>query len=271
MKIRMARTYCVFSRPLNSIHYIIGGMKMMKKLIALILVLAMVFCMAACGSSGSEEAETEAESNPEEAVSGGWEMASNDAAALPEEVQKAFDSATEKLDGNDLKPVAYVASQVVAGMNYMILCESTPVTADPQPKYQMAVIYADLEGNAELTSIVDFDYVSYTDGDDQTQQEILAGGWNAAEDAVGSEIPEEVLAAYDKAAETVDWVWDKVEPLAYLGSQIVAGTNYALICKGESSDEKAASIMVLTVYEDLEGKAEVTNIYSLDLTQYTGE
>lgn len=272
MKIWMARTYCMFSRPLNSIHYIIGGMIMMKKFIAVILMLAMVFCMAACSSSGSDETETDVENGPEEAVSGGWEMASNDAAALPEDVQKAFDGATEKLTGNELKPVAYVANQVVAGMNYMILCEGTPATADPKPVYQMAVIYADLEGNAEMTSIVDFDYVSFTEGDDQEEQEMLAGGWSAAEDAAGSEIPEEVLAAYEKATDTVDWTWSKVEPLAYLGSQLVAGTNYALLCKGEpSSDEKAGSIMVLTVYEDLEGNAEITNIHVLDLTEFSGQ
>ena len=244
---------------------------MIRKTIAVMLMIVMAACLAACGGSGPDEPDTNTE-KAEEAVSGGWEMTSNDAAELPEDVQKAFDKASEKLTGNDLKPVAYVAGQVVAGMNYMILCESAPVTDDPAPKYQMAVIYADLEGNAEITSLKDFDYVAFTEGDDQSEQEMLSGGWSAAEDAAGSEIPEDAAAAYKKATENIDWVWEKVEPLACLGTQLVAGTNYALLCKGESSsDEKADSIMVLTVYEDLDGNAEVTNIKVLDLSGFSGQ
>ena len=139
---------------------------MIKKILVLGLTFAMIFAMTACGSSGTaEEGGNEEGTETEEPMSGGWELAENDAAELPEEVQTAFDKAVANLEGNELKPVAYMAQQVVAGMNYMILCESTLVTAEPVTSYQVAVIYADLQGNAEVTQINDFDLAAYTEGE----------------------------------------------------------------------------------------------------------
>lgn len=71
---------------------------------------------------------------------------------------------------------------------------------------------------------------------------------------------------------SVDWIWSKVSPLAYLGSQVVAVNNYALICKGESaSEERADSMMIVTIYEDLDRKSELSNIHLLDLADFTDQ
>ena len=54
---------------------------------------------------------------------GGEEYFTQEAkAALPNDVAKAFSKAVEGFTGSTLEPVAYLGSQVVAGMNYMILC-----------------------------------------------------------------------------------------------------------------------------------------------------
>ena len=246
-------------------------MKNIRKALSIIFIGILVICAAAC-SNGSGTDKAEKSEKPEEAVSGGWELNKDgEPAKLPEAVDKAFSKATEDLEGSDLKPAAYIGSQVVAGSNYMILCRSTSVTDDPVTKLQMAVVYADLEGGAKLTYLEDFDVTKYTEGEGAQESEMLAGGWFVPEDACGSDIPDEASAAYEKASESVDWKWSKVSPLAYLGSQVVAGTNYALLCKAEMSDGSPACILVVTVYEDLEGKAEITNICGLDLKEFSGQ
>jgi hypothetical protein len=83
---------------------------------------------------------------------------------------------------------------------------------------------------------------------------------------------EDINEKYESATASVDWIWSKVSPLAYLGSQVVAGNNYALICKGESSsEERADSMMIVTIYEDPDGKSELSNIHLLDLADFTDQ
>ena len=44
-----------------------------------------------------------------------------------------------------------IGSQVVAGMNYCLLCKVTAVAPDAKPQYRLVYIYEDLNGNAEIT------------------------------------------------------------------------------------------------------------------------
>lgn len=246
-----------------------GGMIMMKKLLVLLIALTMIITFAACGSDKqTEEAETATDVEAAESLDGGWEFTDHEAAALPEEVRTAFDKAVEQFTGSELKPVAYIASQVVAGTNHMILCQAETTTEEPVKSYQMAVVYADLEGNAELTSIKDFDLTAYTGGNNaEISADQLAGGWSVPEDAIGSEIPEDAQAAFNKAAE--QFTGSDIEPLALLGTQVVAGTNYAFICKSTlTTQEPVSGIQIVTVYADLEGNAEITNISTLDPAEF---
>ena len=65
---------------------------MFRKLSVLLLSLFMIAMITACGSS-NESAQTDesAEMSAEESVSGGWDLFDNEANALPEDVQTAFD------------------------------------------------------------------------------------------------------------------------------------------------------------------------------------
>ena len=257
----------------------------MKRLVAFIMVFLMITGLAACKSNKAEQVESEepidyeeqagneeqAESNQEAEESsgklvGGWEISDVGEAELPESVKSAFEKATESLTGNDLVPVAYIGQQVVAGKNHMILCRSTPVTQDPVSKYQVIVIYEDLEGNAEISSFTDFDIASFTDGEGaENAGETLEGGWYVPEDYTSNELPAEAKAAYDKAMEVFTGTV-VVAPMTLLGTQVVAGTNYAVLCHtAMGTPDAAGSIAVLTIYEDLDGNAEVTNMCTLDL------
>lgn len=59
---------------------------------------------------------------------GSWEYAQMKACKLPTEVSKAFEEATREVKGVAYIPVLYVASQLAAGMNYMIICKSLTLT-----------------------------------------------------------------------------------------------------------------------------------------------
>ena len=54
----------------------------------------------------------------------------------------------------------------------------------------------------------------------------LCGGWPPSEDPA---VTEELKALFDKGTETLTGV--SYLPVAYLGSQVVAGTNHAFLCK----------------------------------------
>ena len=74
---------------------------------------------------------------------------------MTEDVQAAFDKAMESLLGVDYEPVEVIGSQVVAGMNYKILCRSTVVAPGAQSGYSLVTIYNALDGHAEVLEITD--------------------------------------------------------------------------------------------------------------------
>ena len=242
---------------------------MLKKVSILLISITMILFVSACGTSEqNSESDTTNESNNAEAVTGGWEMHDNEASVLPENVQTAFDKAVEIFTGSELKPVAYVASQVVAGTNYMILCEATTTTETPAISYQMVIVYSDTDGNAEIKQIKEFDLAAYTEGEgSEISNEKLAGGWEIAEDRSSVVIPQEAKDAFDKATENLDG--NELEPMALLGTQVVNGTNYAFLCFSTlQTEETINGVQVVTVNADTDGNAGISNICTVDPAEF---
>lgn len=125
----------------------------MKQLILMILALAMLLSMAACGQKSKQTAETV--QRAEETLAGGWTHPED--TAITDEARAAFDKALEGFTGVAYEPVALIGTQVVAGMNYCFLCKATTVYPGAQPREALVYIYADLQGNAEITDIVNLD------------------------------------------------------------------------------------------------------------------
>lgn len=89
-----------------------------------------------------------------EGLLGGWTYYSeNNAAELPKDLQAAFDGALEGLLGAKYTPVAYIGSQVVAGLNHAFLCSATPVTENPTTELVVIKVYAALDGTYTVNSI----------------------------------------------------------------------------------------------------------------------
>ncbi len=73
---------------------------------------ALVLSVALIGCKGLAKPEDVPAS---EALLGGWEVAEQEAGDLPEDAQKAFDAAKDKLSDGEYTPVSLLATQVVAG------------------------------------------------------------------------------------------------------------------------------------------------------------
>ena len=86
-------------------------------------------------------------------AAGGWKLVPHEAEELPEDAQAAFNKAVEKLDGAEYTPVSLMATQLVSGMNYCILCQVTPVVPRAETEWALVYIYADLHGNAEVMNV----------------------------------------------------------------------------------------------------------------------
>ncbi|MBR3130106.1 MAG: bifunctional metallophosphatase/5'-nucleotidase, partial [Clostridia bacterium] len=134
---------------------------------------------------------------------GGWTLHKEEAAyVLPEAAQAAFDKALAENEEFTAKPIALLGQQVVAGMNYAVLAEVTPLIegGDIVSTLQVLIIYADLQGNATLTDVLPFDLGTLSEGEYAALPDpTLAGGWAVPEEFEAATLPEDVQAAFDKA------------------------------------------------------------------------
>lgn len=92
----------------------------------------------------------------------------------------------------------------------------------------------------------------------------LLGGWSLAPD-LSISLTEEDQARFDKALEGLTGMG--YEPVAVLATQLVAGKNYAYLCKATPVSSKGIPHWVVAVvYEDLQGEATLSNVAEIDLT-----
>ena len=94
---------------------------------------------------------------------GGWDLSGD--LALTDEAQAAFDKATEGLLGVNYTPLALLGTQLVSGTNYCLLCEAAVVYPGAQPYYALVYVYADLQGAAEISTIVPLDIAELSEAE----------------------------------------------------------------------------------------------------------
>ena len=88
----------------------------------------------------------------------------------------------------------------------------------------------------------------------------LAGGWQAAEDPT---VTEDMEAMLSTALEDYEAGPAVCIPVTYLGSQVVAGTNHAILCTTDEDGAGNAWVIVF-LYENLQGETTVMNIAPFD-------
>ena len=216
----------------------------MKKLLALILAALLGASLAFCLTSCDDEEKTDNGKSGDEIV-GGW--SSPDSVKLTDEATNALKKATEKLAGGTYEPIALLGTQVVAGTNYRILCTFTPATEGADASYTIVTVYEDLEGNAEITEILN------SNAKVNVTAEVIDGGWVAPETP---DVTEEAGKALQAAVSQM--VGAQYNPLALIGTQVVAGTNYCLLCEITPVVENPEShYSVVTVYQGADGTTSV--------------
>ena len=140
--------------------------------------------------------------------------------------------------GVSYTPLVLLGTQTVSGMNYCLLCEAAVVYPDARPYYALVYVYQDLQGKAEIKNIVALDLGSIAESgrieNAQPENGQLLGGWTVDRES---------------AVETEDAV-------LHLASQTVSGTNHCVLCKAWK---------LCFVYEDLQGKTELTKTVPLDI------
>lgn len=92
---------------------------------------------------------------------------------------------------------------------------------------------------------------------------MLSGGWAVAEDnTITDELQNkfwQAMDSYQTGMITVSYT-----PVAFLGTQVVAGTNYAILCRAQEINQERILVIVY-LYEDLDGNVSVLDITDLAL------
>lgn len=128
----------------------------MKKILTLLLALLMLFTLAGCGTDGIEEKPVDVpvaeinEPEKEEFVGGYVDVEDG---TLTDELKDIFSKATDGLLGATYEPVQLIATQVVAGTNYMFLANGKKTTNPIIKGTYYIYINEDLDGNVSLLDI----------------------------------------------------------------------------------------------------------------------
>ena len=90
------------------------------------------------------------------------------------------------------------------------------------------------------------------------------GGWKIADDPTITEDIEQMLSkaleGYPTGKANVTFT-----PVTYLGSQVVAGTNHAILCKA-TADNGGTAWVIVFLYQDLKENVSVMNIADFDFS-----
>ena len=232
---------------------------MKKKILVFIIVISLCIFITGCGNKEQKEEST---------IVGGWEIdttqKTND---ISDDAKKIFDKAKEKYTGMELEAVALLGTQVVSGTNYMFLCKGSPTTETPTTTWQIVVVYNDLKDNASISQVNEFDILDYAGKNIEINTESLMGGWTVNKEMQENALEEKTQEIFNRAVnDNSDFTYT---PIALMGKQVVAGTNYAILSLGKSkSDEDSYSINMLTIYDDLESNSSIIYSAYVNLADY---
>ena len=224
----------------------------MKKKILFGLV-AFILCVSLVGCTKEEKKEEKKEKD--------WiiDIATNEP-ILEDDIQKAYDTAIAAYKESDLKPVAIIGKQIVAGTNYMFLTRN-------DKEYKVLILYKDLQGNATITNSTVLDIDKYIDKNTSLDGEQLSGGWQTEIPGKPFALEEKVQNYFDKAMETL--MGASYYPIATVGHQDNSGTDYAIISYGRYTDQNATSgVFLIRLHVDKNNNPEIKSISAMDIKDF---
>ena len=232
-------------------------MSIMKKINLLVVALAFVTMIGFVFTGFKAEAASEADKKAP--VIGGWTLVTDNKPGMMSEADSSRIKNTIENEFTDYNVLGLVATQVVSGANYMYLVYGTE-TGSETSGYYFVTIYEDTKGNDIVAGIENFDVTAV-----QTAAP-LGKGATGAWAVRGSGKPgmfrnEDVQASFD-AVNKGDVMYN---PVAMLATQVVSGTNYKALCKGNDSN-----LYVVTWYKDLQGNSTFTSAECVNIGAYSG-
>ena len=232
---------------------------------------------------------------------GTWEMAEDP--TMTEELTQGFKEALQGLLGVEYEPVALAGTKVASGLDFVIIAEATPVVRDPETGYAFVYIKRENDGKYSLTDIKAFEAEmeppiepepvetptpTPTETPTPTPTEtptpeptetptpeptetptpeptVEPGAW---ERPLTPEIDDSQKALFAKLVDKTIGV--KYNPVAFLGSQPVAGYNYAFLCETSISAPGSQDLYsIVIVNEDVEKNLTVIDVIMSQVNTYT--
>lgn len=193
-----------------------------------------------------------------------------DLTKIPEEAKEAIEQLNLRIEGSKRTPLVYLGSQVVAGTNYKFICRIEPLVKGMEAKIAVVTLYENLDGDVVISDEkVISDEMFAADGSITFPEaglvgayapEAAAGGFESVEygTAGSSEkygLESSAKEAFEKAADGFAGVGYR--PLMLLDTQVVAGTNYRIICVATRvTAQPSRALCLVQVYGALDGTAE---------------
>ena len=201
-------------------------------------------------------------------ASGGWTVAKARYSFLTPVQEDIFNRAVDKAVGVSYEPVALLAKQVVAGTNYVFLCQGTTVTAKPTKAWYILTASRSLKNKVTLRSVKKIRLSSI-----KTNKAPRKGNSDGGLQIVPIKNKTKALSASARTVfrkGTRDYVGYDLRPIALLGTQVVRGKNYRFLCYGTGIGTNSASkdIFVVDIYKDLNGKCSVSSCKPVKLEKY---
>ncbi|MGX8703734.1 MAG: hypothetical protein ACSW8H_04710, partial [bacterium] len=226
---------------------------------------------ASSAATNTAQDSSAAESKVEEpAATGGWTAYDKiEGTALTEQSEAIFKKAMESWNGLAMDPVALIARQVVGGTNYLYLAKVQKVPKNAKSGWYLVAVYDDPAGSVKVIGEKELAFDGALTTDEPQSAETLAGAWDYTDPANAVTLSEDIWNAFWIASEGYAGVG--FTPLAVIGTQTVAGTNYRIVSQGITTTEEALpGLYEVTMYVDTEGKAKITDVKRIDINAVVG-
>lgn len=172
---------------------------------------------------------------------------------IPDDAKAVFDKAFTGFVGSKVEPFALLATQVVNGVDYIFAAEVTTVTKEPVSYVSLVTVNSvtdeiKFEDLIQGTDIKTLNYAFTWLKNKASLQGRNVGEWNV--NVVLDGMPQKVATAFGKLN---DIVGAKYTPIAYLGEQVVNGTNHAVLAEQTLVLQEPVKNIVIVIFNEAPG------------------
>lgn len=206
-------------------------------------VLAMVMVVSICTSGMAA------------ATPGQWKInVKTKTISVTKDASSALKKAAKKYVGKSFKPLALLGTQTVSGVNYCLLCYSKTATQNPVEAIDLVYVNKNAKGKCKIKNVVTL----------MSTEAGISGGWTLTKKASKLALSKAMKKAFK--AGLSNYVGITGTALGVLGSQVVAGMKYNLLCAGKMVTPGAKkNLYQITVFVGLDGKSSVESVEMIDV------